>query len=280
MTRARDILGRLALGAILPAALFVVWHVASTRSAVVPGIGETLGVFANAFRRPDDLDATSLASSLAISLLRVTCGFILAVATGLPLGVLLGASRTARRIISPTLSAAVVISPIAWVPVAIIAFGLSSPATIAFGRDHWQHGLLDQLRFAIVAVIWYGAFFPIVINTAAGVAGVRTSHVEAVRVLGGTRRDVLWKVVLPSAAPQMVTGLRLGVGIGWRVIIAAEIFPGTRSGIGYMIAVAGQMAEYRYVFANILLIGAIGLSLDAALRVLDRRVCSWQRAQR
>ncbi|MFP4052272.1 MAG: ABC transporter permease [Phycisphaerae bacterium] len=280
MSKIVRILRRIALGAIVPAALVGVWHVASQRSLVVPGIPETLEVFVHAFRRPTDLDSAALATSAAVSILRVLCGFALAVLTGIPVGLMIGGSRTLREIFAPVISGATAISPIAWIPVAIIVFGFASPATALFGRNHWQHDLLDQLRFAIIAVIWYGGFFPIVVNTAAGVSAVRRSHVEVVRVLGGSRWDVLRRVVLPSAAPSIVTGLRLGAGIAWRVIIAAEIFPGTRSGVGYMIAVAGQMNEYRYVFANIIVIAVIGVSIDALLYLAARRVGRWQEMQR
>jgi NitT/TauT family transport system permease protein len=215
-----------------------------------------------------------------VSVLRVTCGFALAIATGVPLGLAVGASRTMRRLLGPTLAGATAISPIAWIPVAIIAFGMASPATVLYGPDAWQHGLLDQLRFAVVAVVWYGGFFPIVLNTAAGVDDVRAAHLEAITVLGGGRRARLTKVVWPSAAPSIVTGLRLGAGIAWRVIIAAEIFPGTRSGIGYTIAVATTMGEYRYVFAGVAIIAGIGIALDAALAMLARRVGGWRALQR
>ena len=144
----------------------------------------------------------------------------------------------------------------------------------------WQHGTLDQLRLAIVAVIWLVAFFPIVLNTASGAQSVRDAHVEAVRVLGADRRQVLTKVILPSAAPWVATGLRVGGGIAWRVIVAAEMFPGTRGGLGYMIATAHEQASYEYAFAAIVTIGAIGLAIDGALKLVSARVGRWQPKER
>jgi len=182
--------------------------------------------------------------------------------------------------LSPTMAAAMVISPIAWIPVAIIAFGLSSPATALYGDEHWRFGLMDQLRFAIVGVIWLGAFFPITLNAAGGAKRVREAHIEAARVFGATRGQLLAKVILPSAAPAIMTGLRVGGGIAWRVIIAAEIFPGTRGGLGYMIATAHEQASYEYAFASILVIGAIGLALDGLLRLAEHRVGRWQPKER
>jgi NitT/TauT family transport system permease protein len=271
---------RLLLWAALPAALLAGWAWAASASVVVPGIGETLGVLWQMDRPPDTLDAAPLLDGIIVSVLRVTLGFSLAVVTAVPIGLAVGRWRPARDLLAPLIAAGNVISPIAWIPVAIIVFGFASPATVLAGDEHWRMGILDQLRFAIVAVIWYGGFFPVVVNTADGVAGVRRSHIEAVHVLGGSRWQVLRRVVLPSAAPQILTGLRMGAAIAWRVIIAAEIFPGTRSGLGYTIAVAGQMYEYEYVFASILVIAAIGMSIDGLLRLLHRRVGHWQEAQR
>jgi len=131
-----------------------------------------------------------------------------------------------------------------------------------------------------VAVIWLGAFFPIALNAAGGAKRVREAHIEAARVLGATRGQVLAKVILPGAAPSIVTGLRVGGGIAWRVIIAAEIFPGTRGGLGYMIATAHEQASYEYAFASIIVIGAIGLVLDGLLRLAEHRVGRWQPKER
>lgn len=271
---------RAGLGAVLPLLILLVWHVASTGSVVVPSIGSVVDVLVHPFREPPALDSTPLASGVAISVLRVLCGFGLAAVTAIPVGLLVGRSRTARDMLAPTMAAAMVISPIAWIPVAIIVFGLSSPATVVYGEQAWQAGLLDQLRFAIVAVIWLGAFFPIALNAAAGAAKVRDAHLEAAAVLGASRRQVLSKIVLPSAAPSIMTGLRVGGGIAWRVIIAAEIFPGTRGGLGYMIATAHEQASYEYAFASIIVIGAIGLALDGTLRLAARPVSRWQPKER
>ena len=271
---------RVLLGAVVPLAILVVWHLASAGSVVVPSIGAVLDVLLHPLREPPALDATSLASGALISVLRVVCGFGLAALTAVPIGIGVGRSDTVRRLLAPTMAAAMVISPIAWIPVAIIAFGLSSPATAIYGDEAWRYGLLDQVRFAIVAVIWLGAFFPIALNAAAGARGVRDIYIEAARVLGASRRQVLSKIILPGAAPAIVTGLRVGGGIAWRVIIAAEIFPGTRGGLGYMIATAHEQASYEYAFASIIVIGAIGLALDGALRLAARRVSRWQPKER
>jgi NitT/TauT family transport system permease protein len=278
--RATRIISKVALGSILPATILLIWHFASIGSVVVPSIASVINVLIHPFRTPEHLDATSLGSGAVVSVLRVLCGFALAGVTAVPLGLLIGRSQRVMEMLSPTIAAAMVISPIAWIPVTIIVFGFSSPATALYGDEAWRYGLLDQLRFAIVAVIWVGAFFPIALNTAAGAKGVREAHLEAARALGANRFDLLRKIILPSAGPLIITGLRVGAGIAWRVIIAAEIFPGTRGGLGYMITTAHEQASYEYAFASIVVIAAIGLTLDGLLRLVGARVSRWQPKER
>jgi NitT/TauT family transport system permease protein len=212
--------------------------------------------------------------------LRVVAGLGLAVLIGIPAGVLIGRCHAARDVLQPSLAAALVVSPIAWLPIAILVFGLSSPASVLYGQESWRHGLLDQLQFAVIAVIFLSALVPIAVNTAAGASAVRRAHLEALSVLGGGGRDRLFKVILPSALPAMMTGLRLGGGIAWRVIVAAEIFPGTRSGLGYMIRVSHEQAAYEYVFAAVVIIAAIGIGLDSLLSLLASRAGHWQQVER
>ena len=271
---------RVALGLVVPVGILACWQIAAVGSPIVPSIPSVLDVLAHPFASPPDLDTTSLAHGAAVSVLRVVLGFALAAGTGIGLGILVGLNRTMRGLFSPTLSVFMAISPIAWLPVAILIFGLASPASMLFGERAWQYDTLEKLRFAVVGVIWYGAFFPIAVNTAAGVSGVRDAHVEAVRIFGASRGQVLFKAILPGSMPAIVTGLRVGAGVAWRVIIAAEFFPGTRTGLGYIISTAHEVGEYRYAFAAILVIAAIGLALDGAMLLLARYVGRWQQKER
>ncbi len=276
----KRVIRKLILGSVIPVGLLVVWHLASAHSVVVPSIGSVAMVLAHPFTEPAELDSASLAAGIALSLTRVAVGFSLAVFTAIPIGLLVGRCRFAREALSPVMAASMAVSPIAWIPVAIIIFGLSSPATMFYGADSWRHDMLDQVRLAIVAVIWMGAFFPMVVNVAAGAAGVRKSYCEAVTVLGAGRRQVLLKVILPGAAPAILTGLRVGAGISWRVIIAAELFPGTRGGLGYMISTSHEVVAYEYAFAGIVVIAAIGLVVDGMLSLAVRRTRRWQVEER
>ena len=133
MTSVKGNLRRLLLGAVLPAAILLIWHVASCGSVVVPSIASVVDVLAHPFREPPALDSPSLAFGAGVSLLRVACGFTLAAITAVPVGLLMGRRRTVRELLAPTMAAALAVSPIAWIPVTIIVFGLSSPATAIYG---------------------------------------------------------------------------------------------------------------------------------------------------
>lgn len=271
---------KLLLGSVLPLALLLTWHVAAKDSAIIPGVQEVVEVLRHPMREPTSLDTTALADSVLVTVLRVVLGFSAAIVTGIPLGLLIGRVKSGGEMFSPILSAAMVVSPIAWLPISILIFGLSSPATALYGDDAWQYGILDQLRFAIVAVIWMGAFFPIVLNTAAGARGVRDTHIEAARALGASKPQILRKIILPGAAPAIFTGLHIGAGIAWRAIIAAEIFPGTRSGLGHTISAGHNQAAYEYAFAAILVIAGIGLALDGLVRLAATPLTHWQPRER
>lgn len=268
------------LGALLPLGIVGLWHLASHHSTVVPSIQAIVDVLAHPFREPATLECASLARGALVSILRVSIGFALATISAVPLGPLIGCNRIVSEPLWPMIAVMMVISPVTWLPVTIFVFGLASPAMVVYGGESWAHPILDQLRFAVIAVIWLGAFFPIAVNTAAGAHATRDAYIETVRVLGATQWQVLTKVILPSAAPHIMSGLRLGGGIAWRVIIAAEIFPGTRAGLGYMITQAHAQAAYEYAFAATLVIAAIGIVLDGGLRLAVVAVGHWQPKER
>jgi ABC-type nitrate/sulfonate/bicarbonate transport system permease component len=274
------LLRRILIAVILPALLLGIWSVAAARSPIVPSLGEVAAVLAHPFVSPRLLDTTSLAHGTAVSVLRVALGLGLAILIGLPLGLLMGLSQHLRDAFSSLLALTMAVSPIAWLPIAIIIFGLSSPASLIAGDDAWRYATLDRLRFAVVAVIALGAIWPILLNTAGGVRQVRECYCEHVRLIGGSRWDVLRLAVWPGALPSVATGLRMAAAIAWRVIVAAEIFPGTRSGLGAMIATAHEVGEYQYAFAAIIVIAAIGLSLDTLFRLLEGRLSRWRRKER
>lgn len=189
-------------------------------------------------------------SYIGDSLRRVAVGFSVACITGIPLGLALGWYPAANQVVNPALQLLRPISPIAWIPVAIIFFGVG-----------------DQ---AATFLIFLGAFFPIVVTCVNGVSNVPSVFRRAGRNFGLTPPQLLAKVVFPAALPRILVGLRIAFGIAWLVVVAAEMIA-VNSGLGYLV-IDSRNAGKRYdlVVAAILLIGVIGLALDYCFRRLEK----------
>jgi ABC-type nitrate/sulfonate/bicarbonate transport system permease component len=191
------------------------------------------------------------------SLQRVGFGFVLALAAAIPLGILCGWSRLLRDILTPVIETLRPIPPLAWIPLAILWFGIG-------------------LRSAAF-IIFLGCFFPILLSTMSGVLSVDPVLVSAAKTLGATRRQIFYKVLLPGAMPSIFTGLRIGLGIGWMTLVAAE-FTGVKSGygLGYMIMTARDIQRPDFVIAGMAVIGLTGFLLDAVLRLFETRALRWR----
>jgi ABC-type nitrate/sulfonate/bicarbonate transport system permease component len=187
------------------------------------------------------------------SLLRVGCGFLAALAIGLPLGLALGGSERLRKLCTPVIELLRPIPPLAWIPLAILWFGIG----------------LQSAAF----IIFLGCFFPIVLNTVSGVLTVDRTLIDAARVCGADGRRIFTRVLLPGAWPSVCTGMRIGLGIGWMTLVAAE-FTGVKSGygLGYMIMTARDIQRPDYVLAGMALIGVVGFCLDMLLQKLQQRI--------
>jgi NitT/TauT family transport system permease protein len=191
------------------------------------------------------------------SLWRVGSGLFWAVAVGAPLGILISRSRIARQVMNLPFQFLRMISPLAWMPVSVLAFST------------WEG--------AIVFLIAVAAVWPVLFSTAAGVRRIDPAWFKVARNLGAGRRHILTAVILPAIAQDILTGVRLALGVGWIVLVPAE-YLGVKSGLGYAINDARDTLEYDRLAATVLVIGAIGFLLDAACLALLRRF-SWQREQ-
>ncbi len=271
---------RILLGLIIPSIILAVWHISAAKSVVIPAIGDVVDILLHPFRDPPHLDCRPLFPTAMISLTRVLIGFTVAALTAIPLGLLIGRSKIADRMFSPLIEILRPICPIAWIPVAIIVFKFTSIGSMIWGDKAWRYDFLSQIQIAMIFIIWWGAFFPILLNTISGVIGVRRIHLETARMLGASDRQMFFKVVLPAAMPSIMTGLRVGMGLAWMVIVAAEFFPGTSSGLGYMITTAHQVAQYEYAFASIVIIGLIGLLINFGMLALSRHFGRWAAKER
>jgi NitT/TauT family transport system permease protein len=282
----RRILLKVALGLVIPALILLLWWLASPSGSeegpgsLVPTIGEVAYVLTHPFTNPKNLDSSSLASSFAISFLRVLIGYILAVMTAVPLGLLAGRHGYVRDLLSPTVEVLRPISPIAWMPVVILIFGFSSIGTWLFGEEYWQHDILAGLTVGIILIVWSGAFFPLFIDTMHGASSVKEIYIELAHVNGASRWQIFRKVILPHSVPAILTGMRISIGLAWRAIVAAEIFPGTRGGLGYMIIASHDVLEYQWAFAAIVVIAVTGLVVNSGFEFLERRLGRWQAKER
>ena len=190
------------------------------------------------------------------SLFRVFCGFSIAACLGIPLGILMGWSEKLMTLLRPFIEIFRPVPPLAWIPIAIIWFGIG----------------IESAAF----IIFLGAFFPILLNTVSGVRTVDVRLVEATKVLGAKERHILLKVLTPGALPSIWIGLRIGLGIAWMTLVAAE-FTGVKSGygLGYLIMVARDIQRPDLVIAGMMTIGLIGYGLDELLRGAQRRLLKW-----
>jgi NitT/TauT family transport system permease protein len=189
-------------------------------------------------------------SYIGDSLRRVAIGFGAASIAGIPLGLTLGWYPAANQVVNPVLQLLRPISPIAWIPVAIIFFGVGDRAA--------------------TFLIFLGAFFPIVVTCVNGVSNVPSMFRRAGRNFGLSPLQLLAKVIFPAALPQIIVGLRIAFGIAWLVVVAAEMIA-VNSGLGYLVIDARNAGKrYDLVVAAILLIGVIGLALDFCFRKLEK----------
>lgn len=247
--RAARLPDRLLPGLGLAAALGVWWAVAAWRwrddpilEAFAPGPSfEALLGF---------LRTGELAPHLWASLRRILGGLGIAAAAGIPLGVLVGVWPRLERGTTALFQFLRMVSPLSWMPLAVMAFGLGDRPVI----------------FLIAAA----AVWPLLLNTAAGVGAVDPQRILLARSLCATCLETILKVIVPSILGHVLTGLRLAVGIAWIVLVPAEML-GVRAGLGYYILDTRDRLAYSELVAVILVIGAVGFVLDASLRAAHRR---------
>jgi ABC-type nitrate/sulfonate/bicarbonate transport system permease component len=191
------------------------------------------------------------------SLRRVLGGVAAACAAGIPLGLLMGRSARLRDLANPFIEILRPIPPLAWVPIAILWLGIGDGSA--------------------VFLIFLGAFFPILLNTVAGVLSIERGLIEAAVILGASKRDLFLKVLAPGALTATITGVRIAVGVGWMTLVAAE-FTGVKSGygLGYMIMTARDIQRADLIVAGMFVIGLVGFAMDALIRAAERRLLRWR----
>ncbi len=222
----------------------------------LPNPRQVMDAFFGSFTHRDP-SGVFMSAHIYASLKRISLGFALAFCSALPIGLLMGRSRNADAIGRPIMELFRPIPPIAWVPIFLIALGfLWGPAMIVF----------------------LGIFFPILLNVILGARSVDPVLIDAARTLGARRTDIFTKVVLPFTLPYMMTGIKVGLGVGWMCIVAAEMLGAVGGGVGYYINnMAYQYAGYDKMFAGMLVIGLLSVLTTGVAAFFERRLMRWMK---
>jgi NitT/TauT family transport system permease protein len=247
-----------ALALVVPLLLLAFWQVATTQrwTLLIPTpwqVAEYMVDFAKGGIYDDAYSAT-LVTHLLASMGRVYGGFALAAAFALPIGLLIGRIPTARMLLDPFLQLMRPIPVTAWLPLSMILFGLGAKSA-----------------FALVCL---GAFYPILLNTVFGVRAVDPKLFEAASMLGCKGNAQFFKVVLPAATPSIFTGLRLGLGLAWFVIVVGEM-TGVPQGLGAVIMDARTLSRTDLVICGMIVIGVAGYLSDRVVVAIGNRLLRW-----
>ena len=233
----------------LPAGLLVLlvaaWWTAvvRTESVIFPTPGQ---VVAGAVELVDD---GTLWDHIAASLMRVGAGFLLAFVVAIPLGLWMGRVNAVYMTLNPVFQMLRPISPIAWIPIAILWFGIGNASPIF--------------------LIFIASVFPMILQTAVGVHTIDARFLRAAENFGVSRFDLMRRVILPAVLPQVLIGMRVGLGVAWLVVVAAEMIA-LKSGLGYLIMDSRNAGNrYDLVVAGMVIIGMIGLLLDSLMRSFE-----------
>ena len=195
-----------------------------------------------------------MATNIVVSVTRLVVSFLLAAVVAVPLGFAMGLNRTLFEMVDPTVELLRPISGIAWIPLGLFILGIG-----------------DALP---TAIMFYGAFFPLLINTITAVRSVDRSYLNAARTLGVGRATLLMQVIAPAALPGILVGARLAAGAGWMSMVAAELI-GSPSGLGFAVEWYRELLMTPKVLAFIVLIGLMGYLFDRILRAVQRGVTGW-----
>lgn len=217
-------------------------------SRVIPAFIRLVSFQDPSFKMPIDV---------IFSLYHYVLGFSVALILGVSLGLLVGYFKRLENFVSPIIELLRPIPPIAWIPISIL--------------------LLKLTHTAAGFIIFIGAFFPILLNTRHGVASVEKKFVEVALTLGASRFEILRKVIIPASLPSIFTGVRVGSGVAWMCVVAAELFGVSAYGLGYQIEIARLYHAPEIVISYMACIGIIGYALDNVYKFLESKMLRWRR---
>ena len=253
----KQFLRKTLLAWVVPAVIVLAWIYATTFTGVPAGILPGIPQVWNALC--DMLASGQLQADLGISLLRVVKGFLASAVFGTVLGSLIGMFRPVRELLLPTITVIRQIPMIAWIPLIILWCGIGETSK--------------------VVIIVLAAFFPILVNTESGIAGTPESYLEVARLYKLNRWKTFRKVYLPYALPHILVGLRLGLGVSWMAVVAAELIAAV-SGIGYRMSNARSLMRPDIVIVCMIVVGLVGVLMDRIIGYLFSVLTPWEKVQR
>src|SRR5579872_1025104 len=228
------------------AVLLAVWHIAAGRQSfhILPGPLEVVGGIVELGRH-----GLLLKYNVA-SLFRVTWGYVTAALLAIPLGLAIGWYKRSEMALNPLIQVFRPISPLAWIPISILWFGVGD--------------------LAAIFLIFLGSLLPLMVTAMNAVNGIPQVYINAGRNFGLSQGQLVYRILFPAVAPQLIIGLRITLGIAWLVVVAAEMIA-VNSGLGFLIVDARNAGNrYDLVVAGMVMIGVIGLMLDAGMRSLEK----------
>lgn len=246
----------LVFNALAVLAILLAWQGATfvVRSVFFPSPAQVLRAMVDLAVNGDVL-GLSLLTHMRQSLIRLLAGFALGTIMAVPLGLLMGLYRPLYQGTRAAIEPFRFIPPIAWIPLAIVLLS-------GFQR--------------YVFLIWLGAFFPVFVATLVGVPRVEVIHQNVARVFGARKWYVLTRVVIPSVLPDIMGGMRVGLGTAWMTIVAAEMTGGESTGLGKMMVNYAELIRIPEIVVGMMLIGALGFGMNEVLLRVERRLFRWR----
>lgn len=203
----------------------------------------------------DGYGGQSLVGDILISCFRIVIGFVGAVAIGVPVGLLMSRNKIVNDIIDPLLQFVRPVPPLAYIPLLVVWFGIG------------------ELPKAILILV--GTIPVIIIGTMSGVKSTPPLRIAVARTLGATNAQIFRRIVLPSALPEIFTAMRVGIGVAWTCLVAAELIAAS-SGLGWLVQFAGQALQVSVVIVGIVIIGVIGYAMELVIRKVENWVVPWR----
>ena len=261
---------------IIPIILIIIWSFFSKiidNSAVLPPVSNIVYNFTHAF--DNFIGLGSLPRNIGFSLVRVLIGYGLGSVIAIPLGLLIGYSKTMSALFESFINLFKPVPPLAWQPLILGWFGVSSIATL-IGLNYGESFVLwDNYKLSMIFLIAMGTFFPVIGNVIFGVRNVQKTLIESAKVLGASKKNIFFQILLPASFPTIINGLRMGMATAWGCLVGAEMLPGSVSGVGYLITHAYELARIDLVITGIICIGVVGAILDGIFKFIGQKYFSW-----